>query len=514
MPKVPSISSKELMRLLEKGEASFVRHIIMDKFRCLFLITVLFLFFGASNGYSMNDTDVVINRGIFPLTDAGKFLEITSVEVEINLTLEGIIEKRTYKIKNKGHSNTFNLGAILCSNCFSKGEGNDFKIYINGHLIKIEEKIGFLRDSGDKVDIFNISRQKCKDALDYNDGTIECHYWGSYEVEINSNKTKNIKIEYFDKYAPIDLAFQVAGRFSLYTEKFWSGDTVPRIKFSLKSDKNMIPVEYFIPDRREGSKIPDIINNDELIWFLKNYTPKKDKYVYSYDLIHPSAIADKQLKEIKTPESLEIIINILNNQSIPEKPVKEYAISELGRVKDLRGVMPLIEVLKQRKHIYGRNVLSDALVNIGKPAVRPLIDLLNHDSWIVRSNAAGILGQIKDPTAVEPLIVLLQDDNEEVKGRAIWALGLIKEKRALEPIKDGIRNNKFNKRNILNAISILAYYFKDYGSIEYFIDLLKKEDIDVKKEAEKALVYLTKQDFNQDIENWNKWWEENKKTYY
>ncbi len=512
MPKVPSMSSKKLIRLLEKGGASFVRRIIMNKYSCLFAISFLvFFFFGASYSYSMNDTDGVSDRGIFPLNDAGKFLEISSVEVEVNLTIEGIIERRAYKIKNKSDSNTFNLGTILCYNCLSKSEGNDVKIYINDHIIKIVEKIGFLRDSGDKVEVFDISRQKCADSINNNDGTIDCHYWGSFEVKFDSNETKNIKVEYSDTYAPIDLSHQVANRLSLYTEKFWSGNKVPIIKFYLKSNKNMIPVEYFMPDRREGSKLPDIINDAELIWSLKNYAPTKKKYVYTYWLIQPSAIADKQLQGIRTPESVETIINILNNKSIPEKPVREYAISILGRAKDPRGVIPLIEVLERKGAIYGRNVLLNALVNIGKPAVKPLINLLNHESWIVRFNAAGILGQIKDPTAVDPLIVLLQNNNEDVTGRAIWALGMIKDKRALDSIKNVIKNNEFNRRNILNAISILAYYFEDYGSIELFIELLKEEDIDVKKEAKKALVYLTKQDFNQDIENWNRWWEKNKK---
>lgn len=83
-----------------------------------------------------------------------------------------------------------------------------------------------------------------------------------------------------------------------------------------------------------------------------------------------------------------------------------------------------------------RDNAIEALVEIGEPAVEPLIQALNNESWVVREAATEALGKIGDERAVEPLIKVLDDEDETtfVREAAAEALGEIGDERAIEPL--------------------------------------------------------------------------------
>ena len=64
----------------------------------------------------------------------------------------------------------------------------------------------------------------------------------------------------------------------------------------------------------------------------------------------------------------------------------------------------------------------DVLVRIGKPAVGPLVGLLNDGNSLVRFTAAELLGKIGDKRAVQPLIEVLKDNEKSVRNAATGAL--------------------------------------------------------------------------------------------
>ena len=68
-----------------------------------------------------------------------------------------------------------------------------------------------------------------------------------------------------------------------------------------------------------------------------------------------------------------------------------------------------------------------ALWKIGKPAVRPLIKVLNYSTKvIVRRQSATALGLIGDNSAVKPLVKVLENDtNEGVRHDAATSLALL-----------------------------------------------------------------------------------------
>ncbi|MDP8230456.1 MAG: HEAT repeat domain-containing protein, partial [Candidatus Gorgyraea atricola] len=154
--------------------------------------------------------------------------------------------------------------------------------------------------------------------------------------------------------------------------------------------------------------------------------------------------------------------------------VREAAAQALGNIGDERAVKPLVRLLKDETfwvqeaaaqaldklnwkpqtqehkiHYFIAKQNWNALVNIGKPAVDPLIEELNDTDLDVRRSAIETLDIIGDERAVEPLIERLKDENSDVQRVAAIALGNI-ENTPLET-KESIVN--YLKSRLQNADS-------------------------------------------------------------
>jgi HEAT repeat protein len=124
------------------------------------------------------------------------------------------------------------------------------------------------------------------------------------------------------------------------------------------------------------------------------------------------------------------------------------------------------------------------LIQIGKPAVKPLIAALKNGNPRVREEAVSILGILKDPLALEPLIVALKDENIAVRRQAAHSITVFKDLRALEPLIAALKDE--NPRVRVNATNSLGY-FKNERSIEALIVALKDENHEVRLMAANRL---------------------------
>jgi HEAT repeat protein len=111
----------------------------------------------------------------------------------------------------------------------------------------------------------------------------------------------------------------------------------------------------------------------------------------------------------------------------------------------------------------------------GDPVDQSIKDLRD-ESWQIRWNAAGALGDTGDPRAVEPLAAALKDENSYVRATAATALGAINDPRVIDPL----------------------------------IGALKDESHGVRKNAALSLKKRTGQNFGQDYEAWRQWWQKNR----
>jgi HEAT repeat protein len=72
---------------------------------------------------------------------------------------------------------------------------------------------------------------------------------------------------------------------------------------------------------------------------------------------------------------------------------------------------------------------AESLIDIGRPAVEPLLGAMKDSNWKVRLNAVCALGFLKDPRAVGALSGELLDENPQVREAATEALERVQGKR-------------------------------------------------------------------------------------
>jgi hypothetical protein len=180
--------------------------------------------------------------------------------------------------------------------------------------------------------------------------------------------------------------------------------------------------------------------------------------------VNVKAASVKALVEAGEP-AVEPLIKVLNSKD-PE--IRENAAITLGKIKDERAIDPLIKLLTDEKWEV-ESAATSALVEIGEPAVEPLVFILqdkNGDVFL-RMKIIAVLAGIKDERAIQPmirvlkeepelqadlgyhlglmgepavkpLIQLLDDDDPEVRVRAAEALGRLGDDRAIGALTDAL----------------------------------------------------------------------------
>lgn len=130
--------------------------------------------------------------------------------------------------------------------------------------------------------------------------------------------------------------------------------------------------------------------------------------------------AAQALGELRDARAVEPLVKLL-----PEQHMRMAAIEALGKIGDGRAVEPLIAILEMQgaEHANVRKGVMTSLEAIGKPAVIPLIFLLQSGFRPMREVAAQTLGRLGDPRAAEPLAAALRDEHESVQEAAAAALG-------------------------------------------------------------------------------------------
>ena len=122
------------------------------------------------------------------------------------------------------------------------------------------------------------------------------------------------------------------------------------------------------------------------------------------DLKRDDNTAYQAVLELQARVSPDIVDEQIVNEFIEllehENPmVRECSAVALGKIGDSRAIAPLIKALGDPYDDYEWRIAiqaSNALEKIGKPAVRLLIDALNHPDENVRAGAAQTLKRVRD----------------------------------------------------------------------------------------------------------------------
>lgn len=199
----------------------------------------------------------------------------------------------------------------------------------------------------------------------------------------------------------------------------------------------------------------------------------------------------------------EYLIGLLNSEN-PQK--RTISAKILGKRQSEKAIIPLTSAFKNEKALYSRIAISEALSNIGEPAVGPLIGLLgeigkNQETELpktcfrkksfplVRDMAARTLVKVGKP-ATPPLMEMLDiDDNFKVQ-QAIDALG-------------GIAARTGDRRALNVLISHLELVYDDLQDKEDAITMWKIiRSLGGFRKCEEAigpLLYVVKGDYHSPI---------------
>ncbi|HJT19377.1 MAG TPA: HEAT repeat domain-containing protein, partial [Nitrospira sp.] len=218
------------------------------------------------------------------------------------------------------------------------------------------------------------------------------------------------------------------------------------------------------------------------------------------------------LEEEKVKDEIDIQIDLLKD---PDWVVRREAAITLGEMADERCVEPLCKALYDGDWQV-REVAIDALGQIGSPAVERLIKLLR--DWDVRKYAIAALGKIRDERVLDPLmlqlhndefkddatnalvelgepalprlVAALKDKDEMVRKQAVLALGRIKHGEAIDPLIEMLSDKDWFTR--LTAAAALEA-IGDARGREAIKPLTKDPDMVVRMRVERILAKWKKQ---------------------
>ena len=155
-------------------------------------------------------------------------------------------------------------------------------------------------------------------------------------------------------------------------------------------------------------------------------------------------VAIEGIGQIGSP-AVEVLLKLLRDWD-----VRKSAIVALGKIRDERVLEPLMQQLRNDEFMEDA---TDALVNLGEPALPGLIKALKDKEELVRKQAVIALGRIKSPEAIDPLIEMLQNKDWFTRLTAAAALEAIGDERGREAIrpllKDGDMVVKMRVERIL-----------------------------------------------------------------
>jgi HEAT repeat protein len=258
--------------------------------------------------------------------------------------------------------------------------------------------------------------------------------------------------------------------------RFWAAKTLGEIKDA----RAVEPLGTLLKDKK--SKIQQIAN-EALHKTIENMKDKQETK-HLLDVLKSKEcvvrlMAVKALQDIKDISIVEPLIHCLEDD---DRAVREQAAEILGKIKDSRAVGPLISTFLNGDRDIQKSARK-ALVNIGEPAVEPLILSLTNEKPQIRTMSASILGDIGDSHAVIPLIDSLQDESWNVRYEAAKALGKIKDPHAVEPLIDAMNDKSTDVR--ANATKALAEI--GIPALESLIIALKNEKMPIRSSAASIL---------------------------
>ncbi|GEM_PF-7016527 len=151
--------------------------------------------------------------------------------------------------------------------------------------------------------------------------------------------------------------------------------------------------------------------------------------------------------------------------------------------------------------------------------VQAVISALRDADEDVRLSALSVCGAFQIPQAFTAVLASLRDNNFPVRQQAALTLGMYRDERAVDPLVKNLQEildfdwikDESDKAREKAAIGLGM--IGNPKAVKPLIGSLKDPSPSVRKEVITALKKITKQNFNNDVDAWSKWWDGEKSKY-
>ncbi len=137
------------------------------------------------------------------------------------------------------------------------------------------------------------------------------------------------------------------------------------------------------------------------------------------------------------------ITELIHNLLSPDESTRRFAVEDLGDMREVRAVEPLVPLLFDPTPAI-REAVVDSLKSIGgEETVLAILPALRSDNAAVRNAASEILQTIGEP-AIPHLKELLQDDDKDVRKFAVDIMAIIGSSKAEEAFIEALDDRDVN----------------------------------------------------------------------
>ena len=146
--------------------------------------------------------------------------------------------------------------------------------------------------------------------------------------------------------------------------------------------------------------------------------------------------------KLKAKKDVNGLVKALGNKDVHIWSAASVALREIGTP----AVKPLLNMIDQRSGIHKTNDIhfraKSLLLDMGPIAPGIFVELLTHDSAVVQELAIEALAKVKDPRVLDPMVhILTTNDVSSMRETAAKTLGNIDDPRAIDALKSALRDN-------------------------------------------------------------------------
>ena len=205
--------------------------------------------------------------------------------------------------------------------------------------------------------------------------------------------------------------------------------------------ENAISALGEIGDRRATKPLTAIMKrhqserpNDDT-WRVQGYAERALKRLKDPASIGPLIQIMRDPKSRSQHDAANILVEIGEPAVLPlldelkdrTSPARVLAALALGRIQDPRAAEPLTEAYRETRD----TIYQQVFIDMGPAAVPALCNLAMNSATPIRQGVATVLGRIGDPRAADTLLALTEDTETSVRFTAAAALGSLREARAI-----------------------------------------------------------------------------------